>query len=332
MAASVSSPVNLLFGAGLLLAALPHVPVERPAPVTPQAAMSEPSLSPDRREIAFVSGGDIWTVPATGGEARLLVSHPATDSRPLYSPDGTRLAFMSTRTGNGDIYVLTLATGQLERVTYDDVSDQLDAWSRDGKWHLLLVRQPRRRTGMNDVFRVSADGRHADGGERRSLHAGVLVRAVAGRTQHDRIHGDGASRPATGGGTATATRRERDLAGAPRAAQSPRYEAVTKDDARDAWPMWSGDGKALVLRVGQERAARTSGRIPRAGGEGAAVTSFTDGPRALADDRRYDGKTIVFERDFGVWTLDVAIGQGGTRCRSRFAARADGAGGRSIRR
>ena len=73
--------------------------------------MSEPSLSPDRREIAFVSGGDIWTVPAAGGEARLLVSHPAYDSRPLYSPDGTKLAFMSTRTGNGDIYVLTLATG-----------------------------------------------------------------------------------------------------------------------------------------------------------------------------------------------------------------------------
>src|SRR5687768_2921771 len=63
---------------------------------------TEPSVSPDRTEIAFVSGGDIWTVPAGGGEARLLVSHPATESRPIYSPDGRRLAFISTRTGNGD--------------------------------------------------------------------------------------------------------------------------------------------------------------------------------------------------------------------------------------
>src|SRR3954471_16734531 len=88
-----------------------------PAPA-PRAALSEPSISPDHREIAFVAGGDIWTAPAAGGEARLLVAHAAYDSRPLYSPDGTRLAFMSTRTGNGDVYVLTLATGDIRRVTF----------------------------------------------------------------------------------------------------------------------------------------------------------------------------------------------------------------------
>src|SRR6516162_11464325 len=92
--------------------------------------LTEPALCPTRPEIALVSGGDIWLAPAKGGEAHLLVSHPADESRPLYSPDGTKLAFMSTRTGNGDIYVLTLATGRLDRVTFDDVSEQLDAWSR----------------------------------------------------------------------------------------------------------------------------------------------------------------------------------------------------------
>ena len=44
--------------------------------VTTQPYFTEPALSPDRKEIAFVSGGDIWTVPATGGVASLLVSHP----------------------------------------------------------------------------------------------------------------------------------------------------------------------------------------------------------------------------------------------------------------
>src|SRR5204863_292816 len=75
-----------------------------------------------------------WTVPAEGGEARLLVSHPATESRPLYSPDGRRLAFISTRTGNGDIYVLDFASGDLKRLTFDDGFEQLDSWSYDGKW------------------------------------------------------------------------------------------------------------------------------------------------------------------------------------------------------
>ena len=56
-----------------------------------QPALSEPALSPDGKEIAFVSGGDIWVVPSSGGEAHLLVSDPATESRPLYSRDGKYL-------------------------------------------------------------------------------------------------------------------------------------------------------------------------------------------------------------------------------------------------
>src|SRR6266576_3392200 len=118
---------------------------------------TEPAISPDRSEIAFVSGGDIWTVPTIGGEARLLVSHPANESRPLYSPDGRRLAFISNRTGNGDIYVLTLDTGDLKRLTFDDSNDQLDAWSTDGKW-IYFSSSSRDISGMNDIFRVSSDG------------------------------------------------------------------------------------------------------------------------------------------------------------------------------
>src|SRR5882672_323650 len=91
--------------------------------VTPLPSFAEPGIAPDGSTIAFVSGGDIWEVPARGGDARLLVSHPATESRPLFSPDGRRLAFTSTRTGNGDAYVLTIGSGDLTRLTYDDASE-----------------------------------------------------------------------------------------------------------------------------------------------------------------------------------------------------------------
>src|SRR5205823_11260219 len=91
----------------------------------PLPSFAEPGIAPDGSTIAFVSGGDIWEVPARGGDARLLVSHPSTESRPLYSPDGKRLAFTSTRTGNGDVYALTLATGDLARLTFDDAAEQV---------------------------------------------------------------------------------------------------------------------------------------------------------------------------------------------------------------
>ena len=120
-------------------------------------SLSDPAISPDGHEIAFVSGGDIWTVGAAGGEAHLLVTDPATESRPLYSPDGTKLAFVSTRTGSGDIYVLTLGTGELMRLTYSDRPDALDGWSHDGKW-LYFTSAVNDVAGQGDIFRVSSAG------------------------------------------------------------------------------------------------------------------------------------------------------------------------------
>ena len=97
-------------------------------------------------------------MPARRAEkARLLVSHPATESRPIYSPNGTRLAFISTRTGGGDIYVLNLKSGELKRITFDDVRSALDSWSPDSKY--LYFSSSRGDIGsMADIYRIPADG------------------------------------------------------------------------------------------------------------------------------------------------------------------------------
>src|SRR4051794_19572029 len=127
------------------------------AAAAPRPTLAEPTLSPDGAEIAFVSGGDIWTVPAAGGAASLLVTDPATEGRPFYSPDGRELAFTSNRGGAANIYVLTLATGQLRRLTYGDNNELLNGWSRDGPGisfaapNTAVARQ-------NDVYRVGAGG------------------------------------------------------------------------------------------------------------------------------------------------------------------------------
>jgi tricorn protease len=96
---------------------------------TSKPSLAEPSLSPDGSQIAFASGGDIWEVASSGGVAHLLATDPATEARPLYSPDGKRLAFTSNRSGNTNIYVLDLASGRVERITYAEAGEELDAWS-----------------------------------------------------------------------------------------------------------------------------------------------------------------------------------------------------------
>src|SRR6266446_10626297 len=85
---------NLVSSLASLLIALTAVSLNaaaQPSPPKAQPYFTEPAISPDRSEIAFVSGGDIWTAPTAGGEARLLVSNPANESHPVYSPDGKQI-------------------------------------------------------------------------------------------------------------------------------------------------------------------------------------------------------------------------------------------------
>jgi hypothetical protein len=73
---------------------------------------------------------------------------------------GAALAFVSTRTGGGDFYTLSLATGRVTRLTWDDGLEQLDDGRRTAAG-VYFSSTGRDIAGMNDVFRVPADGRHA---------------------------------------------------------------------------------------------------------------------------------------------------------------------------
>ncbi len=272
---------------------------------TSRPTLIEPALSPDGQEIVFSSGGDLWTVPATGGDARLLVSHPATETRPLWSPDGARLAFISTRTGNGDIYVLTLATGALRRITFDDAPDQLNAWSRDGQY-LWFHSSSRDIAGMNDVYRVASSG-------------GTPM-IVAGDRYASKYwpapSRDGRTLAITARGTTSAQwwRRghshldESELWLVSLAGESPVYTAVSRGgDGKDQWPMWSADEKSLYYLRDTAGVENLWSR-PIAGGVPRRLTDFRDG-RVLWPNIAADASAIVFERNFAIWRYDIASGR-----------------------
>src|SRR5260370_3312626 len=262
--------------------------------------LTEPSLCPTRPEIAFVSGGDIWVAPAQGGEAHILIAHPAEESRPLYSPDGTRLAFMSTRTGGGDIYILTLATDDLKRLTFDDGMEQLDAWARDGKG-IYFSSGAHDVGGKNDIYRVSADG-------------GTPMPVSA-----DRFTNEFQAAPAPDGSAMAFSARgvsdsqwwrhghsHLDESEIWRRKESGVYEKLVDLNGRNVWPMWTPDGHSLYFM--SDRTGPQNIWSIALGGKPKQVTKFTDG-RVLWPSISYDGKSIVFERDFKIWKLDTKTGE-----------------------
>jgi Tol biopolymer transport system component/C-terminal processing protease CtpA/Prc len=266
------------------------------------ASFAEPAISPDRQEIAFVSGGDIWTVPAAGGEARLLVSHEANETRPIYSPDGRSLAFISDRTGGGDIYLLSLATGTLRQMTFDDGLDRLDGWSRDGEW-LYFSTSSRDIAGMNDLYRVRARG-----GTPMPVSADRYTSEFFGAPSPD---GQSVAFSARGNSASQWWRNghshldESEIWLLHDAASTPKYERLVEGGAKHMWPMWGADGRSLYF-VSDRSGTQNLWMLPL-GAAAKPVTKFTDG-RVLWPTISYDGRAIVFERDFEIWKLDTASG------------------------
>ena len=309
------------------------------APAAVPACLEQPAASPDGREVAFVAGGGVWTVPVAGGDASPLVANLGEVLRPRYSPDGRRLAFVSSRTGNGDLYVLTLDTGDLKRVTVDESPDRLDAWSPDGKF-LYYSSGGREVGGTSDVYRVAVDG-------------GTPMPVVAepfGGDFYAAPAPDGHTVAFCGGGAMAASQWWRHghahidccsiwtTDGAPK----PTYARLTDDLSKHLWPMWSPDGRTLYY-MSDEGGAENLYALPIGTATTTAATTTTTTttvttatttitttatipttgpatrptPRRLTDfhDGRVlwptvsgDGRTIVFERDFGLWKLDLPAG------------------------
>ena len=104
----------------------------------------DPALSPDGATLLFSWRGDIWSVPSAGGTARQITSHTDRDSDPCFSPDGTEIAFTSSRAGGSQVFVMKADGSTPEQVTWHSAGSSLRGWYPDGK--SLLV------SGMRDHF------------------------------------------------------------------------------------------------------------------------------------------------------------------------------------
>lgn len=117
--------------------------------------LRKPTIS--RTQIAFSYGGDLWIVDRNGGEARRLTSDVGIETDPLFSPNGSLIAFTGEYDGNEDVYVIPVSGGIPKRLTTHPTRDQVVGWTRDGK--RILFRSERNSwSRFNRLFTVSVEG------------------------------------------------------------------------------------------------------------------------------------------------------------------------------
>lgn len=117
--------------------------------------LQSPTLS--RTQIAFVYGGDIWTVPREGGVAHRLVTGTDLETGPIFSPDGSMVAFSGNYDGNVDVYVVPATGGEPRRLTYHPDPDIAIAWTPDGK-NVLFQSRRKSDNDPDHLFTVPVSG------------------------------------------------------------------------------------------------------------------------------------------------------------------------------
>ncbi|MEW6280519.1 MAG: hypothetical protein AB1758_17985 [Candidatus Eremiobacterota bacterium] len=193
---------------------------------------SQPAVSPDGREVAFVSDRlgprQIFRMSALEREApaRLLVGSPVLAHQPAWSPDGRRLAYTTYEKGFSHVFVLDLDSGLKEDLTPAGSHEHNPVWSPDGRWLALVTLGSQ---GACEISLVSPGGTL-----RRALtRAGGWNTAPSFSPDSRRI--------------AFMSNRDGNPEIYTMALTGGQVERLTRDPAPDTDPRWSPDGKRIAF-------------------------------------------------------------------------------------
>jgi len=264
-------------------------------------------------KITFSYLGDIWTANEDGSNVQRITVHTARDEFPRFSPDGKWIAFSSNRYGNYDVFVIPAEGGQAKQLTFHSAQDMVVGWTPDSKYILFQSSRGLMYPGIPNLYEVSIDGglEHAvptDWGYWGSFSPDGSKLAF---NRHPMVWWRQHYR-----GSYAADLWVMDV-------KSKKYSHLADGDYKGNyfWPMYAADGNIYFVsdRLPDEKGIRPGSRevlkstnniwkIPAGGGPAVQVTHHASG-RLFFPSISSDGKTIVYEQDFGIWKLDPATGK-----------------------
>ena len=259
---------------------------------------SRPSLSPDGETLYFSYLGDIYAVPASGGQAMSLVAMQGQENHPLVSPDGKWLAFSSDINGNLDVFVIPVKGGSAVQLTYHEANDFPVSWSPDSK---TIYFESQRSGARRTTYRVAVTG-----GTPQLLFDGYFT-TVVNLVENPK---DGTFYFNESGESINFPTRKRYIGDHNPNIQSwnpkkKQYKELTDYIGKDTWPMV--DAKGNLYYVSDELNKESNIVKYVSGGKPEQLTRFD---RSVQYPRiAWNGSKIAYLLDYEIHLLDPASGK-----------------------
>ncbi len=274
--------------------------------------LRHPSYS--KGKVAFSYLGDIWTANEDGTGVLRVTDHKAREVYPRFSPDGKWIAFSSNREGNYDVFVIAATGGKPKQLTFHSADDTVVGWTPDGK--SVIFTSSRNKGVFPNVatmFTVAIDG-------------GMEVPIETDWGSSGSYSPDGAKLAFMRHPSVWSRKHYRGSWAADLWVEDIATKKFTKLEDPDykgnfLWPMYGQGGNIYFVsdelpneksvKWGSSEAMKSVNniwRISDKGGKPVQVTHHTSG-NLYFPSISADGKTIVYEENFGMWKLDVASGK-----------------------
>lgn len=118
--------------------------------------LSSPAVSSDK--VAFVYAEDLWIANRDGSNPRRLTIDEGVETNPVFSPDGSLIAFSAEYDGNTDVFVIPSTGGIPKRLTWHPSWDIVRDFTPDGKSILFNSRRTNHTNRHAKLYTVSVEG------------------------------------------------------------------------------------------------------------------------------------------------------------------------------
>ena len=253
--------------------------------------------------IAFTYQDDIWVADSDGSNGHRLTAHIANDFAPRFSPDGKWIAFTSNRNGNNDVFLIPSAGGEPRQLTYYSGDDQALYWTPDGKAIIISSNRGPDAFG-SPLYRLPIDGAPPEPMGMGVARLGMMKQDATLLAYNRALPSTAVWRKAFRGNSCPGITVQ-DL-------KTGDIHDITNTDmhdyrnhVNDVYPMWGSDG--MIYFSSERDGTYNIWRISPRGGAAQQVTHLKQGG-VFYPSISPDGKKIIFQSEFDLWTLDLPNG------------------------